>query len=276
MVLFIPGFMQRGDAWRPVAELLPERYPSVLLDHREHTLQGRLREIAEAASAAKAGAGAAGASLAEPGRGDARAPTAAAEPSPGSGTVSPAAPGPASGSVLLVGYSLGGRLALRAAIREPHRYAGLITVSATAGIDEPATRVARAEADERLAAWMEATPIEDIVAIWERQPLFADQSDALVEDQRPGRLSHDPAALALLLRTAGQGVLEPVWHELLRLDLPVLAIAGDRDEGYVRAARRIAETAPRGRAAIVEEAGHAAHLQRPEEVARLITEFWVW
>jgi 2-succinyl-6-hydroxy-2,4-cyclohexadiene-1-carboxylate synthase len=226
MVLFIPGFMQRGDAWRPVAELLPERYPSALLDHREHSFEGRLREIAAA----------------------------------GEGRV-------------LAGYSLGGRLALRAALREPGRYGGLVTVSTTAGIDEPAAHRARAEADERLAAWIEASPIEDVVSVWERQPLFADQSDALVEQQRPGRLSHDPAGLALLLRTAGQGMLEPVWHELVRLELPLLAIAGDRDDGYVRAARRIAETAPRAREAIVEEAGHAPQLQRPEEVARLIVGF---
>jgi 2-succinyl-6-hydroxy-2,4-cyclohexadiene-1-carboxylate synthase len=226
MVLFIPGFMQRGDAWRPVAELLPERYPSALLDHREHSFEGRLREIAAA----------------------------------GEGRV-------------LAGYSLGGRLALRAVLREPSRYAGLVTVSTTAGIDEPEARSDRAEADDRLAAWIEASPIENVVSVWERQPLFADQSDALVEEQRAGRLSHDPAGLALLLRTAGQGVLEPVWHELLRLELPVLAIAGDRDDGYVRAAHRIAESAPRARAAIVEEAGHAPQLQRPEEVARLIAEF---
>ena len=38
-MLFIPGFMQRGDAWRPVAELLPERYPSRLLDHAEHSFE---------------------------------------------------------------------------------------------------------------------------------------------------------------------------------------------------------------------------------------------
>jgi 2-succinyl-6-hydroxy-2,4-cyclohexadiene-1-carboxylate synthase len=229
VVLFIPGFMQRGDAWRPVAELLPERYPSRLIDHGAHSFDGRLAEIREAA---------------------------AAGPPP-----------------VLAGYSLGGRLAMRAALREPGLFRGVVTVSATAGIDEPGARSARAQADERLASWMEAAPIEDVVAIWERQPMFADQSDALVEAQRVGRLAHEPAELALLLRTAGQGVLEPVWHELVMIELPLLAIAGARDEGYVRAATRIADTAQRARAAVVEDAGHAAHLQRPAEVAALMEAF---
>jgi 2-succinyl-6-hydroxy-2,4-cyclohexadiene-1-carboxylate synthase len=226
MVLFIPGFMQRGDAWRPVAELLPERYPSVLLDHAESSFEGRLGEIHEA----------------------------------GAGRV-------------LVGYSLGGRLALRAALREPAHYLGVVTMGATAGIDEPTLRSTRAEADERLAAWMEAAPIEDIVGVWERQPLFADQSEQLIDEQRAGRLEQRPESLAMLLRTAGQGVLEPVWHALLRFELPLLAIAGARDEGYVRAAKRIADMAPRGRAEIVEDAGHAAQLQRPERVARVLEGF---
>jgi 2-succinyl-6-hydroxy-2,4-cyclohexadiene-1-carboxylate synthase len=225
MVLFIPGFMQRGDAWRPVAELLPERYPSTMLDHGEHSFEGRLREIE------------------------------------------------GSGASVLVGYSLGGRLALRAALRSPESYRALVLVGTTAGIEEGPLRVARAEADEKLASWMEAMPMEDIVGLWERQPLFADQSDALVEAQRPGRLSQDPRSLALLLRTAGQGTLEPVWHELRSLELPLLAIAGARDDGYSRAAKRIASTAPNGRAAIVENAGHAPHLQRADEVGDLVTEF---
>ena len=225
MVLFIPGFMQRGDAWRPVAELLPERYPSRLLDHAEHSFEGRLREIA------------------------------------------------AAGADVLVGYSLGGRLALRAALRSPESFTGLVLVGSTAGIEEGPLRGVRAEADEKLASWMEAMPIEDIVSLWERQPLFADQSETLVEEQRPGRLSHDPRSLALLLRTAGQGTLDPVWHELRTFEVPLLAIAGARDDGYSAAVKRIASVAPNARAAIVEDAGHAAHLQRPDEVARLISEF---
>ena len=134
-------------------------------------------------------------------------------------------------------------------------------------------RSARAEADDRLASWIEAAPIDDVVAVWERQPLFADQAETLVERQRPGRLAQDPVELASLLRSAGQGVLEPVWHQLLTLDLPVLALAGSRDEGYTRAAQKIADTAPRASAQIVEDAGHAPQLQQPERVATLIEEF---
>jgi 2-succinyl-6-hydroxy-2,4-cyclohexadiene-1-carboxylate synthase len=225
-VLFIPGFMQRGDAWLPVSELLPERYPSDLLDHREHDYEGRLREIAEA----------------------------------GEGAV-------------LAGYSLGGRLALHAALRDPSRYAGLGTVGTSAGIDDPATRAARRDADERLATWIEGASIEDVVQAWERQPVFADQPDSLVAAQRAGRLAHDPRDLARLLRSAGQGVLEPVWRALPTLDLPVIALAGARDSAYLEAARRIADTAPDARSAAVEGAGHAAQLERPGLVGELLVEF---
>jgi 2-succinyl-6-hydroxy-2,4-cyclohexadiene-1-carboxylate synthase len=225
-LLFVPGFMQRGEAWRAVAELLPERYPSTLLDHRAHTFEGRLAEIVAG----------------------------------GNGAV-------------LAGYSLGGRLALHAALREPDGFSALVLVGTSAGMEDAGARAARRRDDERLAGWMESRPIEDVVSVWERQPLFADQSDALVEEQRAGRLSHQPRELAELLRTAGQGALPPVWADLRSLAHPLLALAGARDERYVAAARRMADTAPLGRATVVEGAGHAAQLQRPQAVARLVVEF---
>ena len=56
-------------------------------------------------------------------------------------------------------------------------------------------------------------------------PVFASQPERLVSEQRPGRLSHDPGELATLLRSAGQGALEPVWDRLPSIDVPVLAMA---------------------------------------------------
>jgi 2-succinyl-6-hydroxy-2,4-cyclohexadiene-1-carboxylate synthase len=226
-VIFVPGFMQRGEAWAPVAELVEERYPSVLLDFRTHSFEGRLGELREAAT-----------------------------------------PGTA-----LVGYSMGGRLALHLAVREPDRLAALATVGANPGIDDPAERRARRAADEELAAWIESSTIEEVVARWERLPVFEGQPEALVEAQRAGRLSHDPRLLAHLLRTAGQGALPGIWDELRRVDRPVLAVAGERDERYVQAARRIALLTRRGDARPVLGAGHAAHLERPAAVAELLLEF---
>jgi 2-succinyl-6-hydroxy-2,4-cyclohexadiene-1-carboxylate synthase len=226
-VIFVPGFMQRGDSWAPVADAVGERYPSACLDFRSHSFESRLGELREAAR-------------------------------PGS---------------VPVGYSMGGRLLLHLAVREPDRFAALATVGASPGIDDPRERERRRAADEELAEWMERSTIEDVVARWERLPVFEHQSEELIEAQRPGRLSHDPRLLANLLRTAGQSVLPGLWDQLGRLSIPVLAIAGEHDERYMTAARRIALLAPRGDARPVMGAGHATHLEQPATTAQLLLEF---
>jgi 2-succinyl-6-hydroxy-2,4-cyclohexadiene-1-carboxylate synthase len=226
-VVFVPGFMQRGDAWSPVAKLVGERYPSTCLDFGTWTLPERLDEIAAAAPA----------------------------------------------EAVLAGYSMGGRLALAAALRDRGRYAGLVLVGASGGFDDPAERAERRARDDARAAWMERSPIEAVVERWEAQPVFASQPPGLVAAQRPGRLSHDPARLAELMRSAGQGAMDPVWDRLPDLETPLLAIAGETDERYVAAAGRIASLVRNGRATLVLGAGHAAQIERPGEVAGLVLAF---
>ena len=226
-LVFVPGFMQRGAAWSAVADRARTRYPSVLVDHRSFTFDGRLREIAEAAD-----------------------PPAA-----------------------LVGYSLGGRLALRAALDSPHRFSALVLVGTSAGIDDPAERARRRADDDALAAWMERRSIEEVVERWETRPIFATQQREHVAAQRPGRLAHDPADLAALLRSAGQGALEPVWDRLERLELPVLCLAGERDRSYGALAERMAAALPRGEWRLVPGAGHAPQLEAPEAFSALLVEF---
>ena len=173
----------------------------------------------------------------------------------------------------LVGYSLGGRLALHATLRaaaDRGRFGALVVVGTSAGIVDPVERRERRRADDRLAAWMAASAIEDIVAHWEQLPALAGQPSELVAAQRADRLARDPARLAELLRSAGQGALEPVWDRLAELDTPLLALAGERDPHYRDAAQRMALLAPRGEAAVVPGAGHAAHLERPAAAAALL------
>jgi 2-succinyl-6-hydroxy-2,4-cyclohexadiene-1-carboxylate synthase len=124
-----------------------------------------------------------------------------------------------------------------------------------------------------MAAWIEQRPIEEVVERWETQPVFATQPPDLVAAQRPGRLAHDPAELAHLLRTYGQGAMAPVWDRLPQLDLPVLLLAGARDHKYVAAGERMASLLPNGVFAAVADAGHAPQLEQPEAVAEQIDSF---
>jgi 2-succinyl-6-hydroxy-2,4-cyclohexadiene-1-carboxylate synthase len=174
---------------------------------------------------------------------------------------------------VVVGYSMGGRLALAAALRRPPKFGALVLVGTSAGIEDAAAREERRRSDDELADWLEHHTIEEFAERWESQPVFATQPPELVTAQRPGRLSHDPARLAQLLRSAGQGMFDPVWDELERIDCPVLAIAGERDERYADASFRIAERVKHGRARLVPGAGHAPQLEKPGEFAALLLEF---
>src|SRR3954468_1942873 len=170
----------------------------------------------------------------------------------------------------LVGYSMGGRIALHAALGDPARVDPLVLIGVSAGVED---RDERRRSDEALAAWIEQHSIEEVVERWEAQPIFASQPAELRARQRPGRRSHDPRKLAQLLRSAGQGALPPVWDRLHELRCPVLLLAGERDERYVEAANRMASLMPSARVRIVHDAGHAPQLEQPLLVAELLDEY---
>src|SRR4051795_10433233 len=172
----------------------------------------------------------------------------------------------------VVGYSMGGRIALHAALRQPDAFDSLVLIGVSAGVDDPKER---RRGDGELAAWIEQHSIEEVVERWERQPVFATQSEKLRAGQRSGRLSHDPRKLAQLLRSAGQGATPPVWDRLHELRCPVVLMAGARDERYVEAVNRMASLIPDASVRIVPGAGHAPQLEQPLLVAELLDEHLV-
>jgi len=172
-----------------------------------------------------------------------------------------------------VGYSLGGRVVLHAALRDPGRYRALVLVGTTPGIEDGHERERRRLSDEELASWIERSSIEEVVDHWEQLTVFATQESTLVRAQRAGRLTHHPEELASLIRTGGQGVLEPAWGRIRELAQPVLCLAGELDQRYRREARRMARLLPRGTSVLISRAGHAPHLERPGDTADAILGF---
>ena len=168
----------------------------------------------------------------------------------------------------LVGYSMGGRIALNAAF-DLH-IDRLILVGASPGIADEKERKQRRDADEALAARIEAIGIEAFATEWGSQPLFAGQPERTRNAAYADRLRNTPRGLAQALRGLGTGVMEPLWDRLPELTIPVTLITGARDEKFRALAEAMKERLPNATHVTIPNAGHAAQLEDPHAVAQAI------
>jgi 2-succinyl-6-hydroxy-2,4-cyclohexadiene-1-carboxylate synthase len=170
----------------------------------------------------------------------------------------------------LVGYSQGGRIALHAALALPERVERLALIGASPGIDDPAERAARRAADEALAGEIESHSIEDFATRWADTPVLAGQPPEVRAAAHADRLRSTPAGLAGALRGLGAGALPALWGRLGELEMPVVVLAGERDEKFRALGEQMARAIPRARLVVVPGVGHAVHLEAPERVAEEI------
>jgi 2-succinyl-6-hydroxy-2,4-cyclohexadiene-1-carboxylate synthase len=168
---------------------------------------------------------------------------------------------PTKGEILL-GYSLGGRLALQALLAGA-RYERAILVSTGLGVEGEEARAARRASDEAWARRFETEEFDSAVADWNAQPVLAGPSLSRTRDDYDWRA----------LREWSSGALPPVASRLHELAIPTLWIAGARDEKYVAEARRAAALARDGRVMIVDDAGHRVPWERPSAFQTILRGF---
>ena len=176
----------------------------------------------------------------------------------------------------LLGYSMGGRAAIAAAVAHPDRFASLVLVGATAGIEDPELRRARVAADLALADRIEREGVEAFVDFWMALPIFATQvclGSERLERARSQRLRNDPVGLANSLRGMGAGAQEPLFGRLARFEAPVLLVVGALDAKFREIALALEARFPVARTRVIEGAGHAAHLEAPEVFAEILSAF---
>lgn len=175
---------------------------------------------------------------------------------------------------ILLGYSMGGRIALYSTFSGFFR--ALILESASPGLATEAERGQRRQQDEALAERIERGGVANFVAYWEQLPLFASQQAlpiATRELLRQQRLRNRAVGLANSLRGVGTGAQPALYARLPELDLPILLIAGEQDEKFRAIARRMAWMLPRAQLEIVPGAGHTIHLEQPDTFDRLVRDF---
>jgi 2-succinyl-6-hydroxy-2,4-cyclohexadiene-1-carboxylate synthase len=234
-IVLAHGFTQTARSWDTVTELLGDRLPDALVAALDMPGHGSAADVAADlwASADR---------LTELG---------------GRGTY--------------VGYSMGGRVALHAALAHPELVERMVLIGATAGIDDPVERHARVVADERLADRIEEVGVETFIDEWLATPLFSRLTT--VNDQREDRLRNTAGGLATSLRSTGTGTQEPLWDRLREIEAPVLVLAGEHDVKFTELGARLASGLPRGKFSVVPDTGHSVHLEAPTTTVDAIVDW---
>lgn len=181
---------------------------------------------------------------------------------------------------VLIGYSLGGRLALSYALRFPHTLTALVLENCQPGISEETHRLQRQQADQMLAQQLLTLGIHDFVEQWYDLPLFRSlhRHPHLLQKLKMQRKQNHPAWVAKVLQDLSPGHQPDGWPLLPSLALPVLLLSGVLDPKYPELCKKMHTLLPHSTLHISEQAGHNVHLEATEDwlthVSRFLDTVW--
>jgi len=232
-LVFVHGFTQAKDTWRGIAKTVSANYETVLVDVPNHG------DSIDISLNLETGANA----IIDVGE-----------------------------YATYIGYSLGARFCLTAALSNPKQVKRLVLISGTAGIDDSVERQNRIASDEQLATRITQIGVPSFIDEWLSLPMFAGLTPAT--NQREMRLCNTSTALASSLKLCGAGKQQPTWSRLKELTMPVLVIAGQTDTKFVELAKRITDSiGSHAQLKIIANSGHTPHLEQPEQFLEVLQSF---
>lgn len=175
----------------------------------------------------------------------------------------------------MLGYSMGGRVALAFACIYPDLLKGLILESTSPGVKVPEARKERAAIDSKRAEKI----VKDyyrFIQSWENMGLFSSQENleytALVE-QREQRLAQNPKEVADSLNKYGTGIQPSYWGQLNDIETKTLQLVGRKDEKFVFINEKMNQLIPGAELKIIEHSGHNIHLEARQKFDIIVSAF---
>jgi 2-succinyl-6-hydroxy-2,4-cyclohexadiene-1-carboxylate synthase len=176
----------------------------------------------------------------------------------------------------LVGYSMGGRLALYLTIHFPQYFHRVVLESASAGLSSAAARSDRLAQDHQLAAKLETGDLRLFLENWYQQPIFANlRSHPRFAQMLEQRLNNSPVLLAKSLRNLSTGMQTSLWEKLSKNQIPLLLIAGELDPKFVRINQQMQQLCKYSQLEVIPSCGHNIHFENPDLFIEKIKTFFV-
>ena len=170
----------------------------------------------------------------------------------------------------LLGYSLGGRLALHACLQRPDLWGGVMVVSADPGSSSPDEKKLQLEKDKQWAERFRSEPMESLLAEWDALPVFSGIPNSVPRNSE----ELDSEKTARLFEVFSKGRQRDLLPELRKLKKPpLLFISGQRDEKYTQAGRELSKACPMVEHQIIPKAGHRVPWENPESFVERVWEF---
>ena len=171
----------------------------------------------------------------------------------------------------LLGYSMGGRLALHSLLAQPHPWQAAIIVSAHPGLENEADRAARRSTDIAWATQTLTGNWQQFLDAWNGQSVLG---PTLMRDpQASGSLVMRRREIARSFVDWSLGAQEPLWHRLAEISIPVLWIAGENDAKFLALAQRAVSLTPAAQLVIAPACGHRVPWEAPDWFADQVARF---
>ncbi len=169
----------------------------------------------------------------------------------------------------LMGYSLGGRLALHALLDSPDLWQSAVIVSAHTGLSDPAARLERQKTDAEWASKALRSEWDEFLTEWKNQSVLAG-----VELPDRYRLKAERNEIARSFMDWSLGAQDDLLERLGDLQMPILWVVGERDEKFLRVAEKACAALPNGQLEVVADCGHRVPWEQAEIFHKLAGDFF--
>jgi len=164
----------------------------------------------------------------------------------------------------MLGYSMGGRIALAYALTYPNEVDKLMLESASYGECGWINRLKRRKNDFNLAKSIRENGIEWFNEYWSGLGIFESQRklpNDIINEISNRRLLNVTHSLSNTLLGTGQGKFPCLKNQIANLSMPVLYISGEYDEKYKQAGNEFEKLNPNIKHEIIKGVGHNTHVE---------------